>query len=529
MPPSDLTGERLGPYVIEGLIGRGGMGEVYRAADTRKGRVVALKLLSPAVADNPAARDRFLRESRVAAQLNDPHVIPIHDWGQIDGRLFIDMRLVDGRDLRALLTETGPLPAERALKIVGQIADALDAAHRNGLYHRDVKPDNILVDDRDFAYLVDFGLAQADTDTRFTSTGTAIGSFGYMAPERFGDGAIGAPADIYALTCVLYECLAGAHPFASATTIERLIAAHLTTPPPRWGAAIDDVVARGMAKDPTQRHPAAGVLVADADAALRADPLHGPPTVFPVEPPTVVPAVGAVSGPAVSPTVTGRRGFATTDDARWDPTQAAPWAPPPRRSSPAIPIALATIVVLLVCLGVVGWAILSSGTDEPTTSAREASTLTTVESSTVGSTPPSPPQTPPAQTPPAQTPPTTAASPAPPPPIRSAGDLGLSVPITRPACDGTGIVVVGNAVAPGAYAAEVQSFLDRFPGASYLRTDQSCASLRQQSDDGNPIYAVYYVAGQTLGDICGLRNRVGGDSYGKWLDNTTDPASFITC
>ncbi len=235
----DLSGTRLGPYSIDELIGRGGMGEVYRATDTCKGRVVALKLLSPAIAGDPAARDRFLRESRVAAQLNDPHVIPIHDWGEIDGRLFIDMRLVDGRDLRTLLADTGPLPAERALKIVGQIADALDAAHRSGLCHRDVKPDNILVDDRDFAYLVDFGLAQADTDTRLTSTGTAIGSFGYMAPERFGSGTVGAPADIYALGCVLFECLSGVPPFASATTIERLITAHLTAPPPRLGAAVD--------------------------------------------------------------------------------------------------------------------------------------------------------------------------------------------------------------------------------------------------------------------------------------------------
>ncbi|MBD0860000.1 protein kinase [Gordonia sp. zg691] len=516
MSASDLAGEQFGHYVIEALIGRGGMGEVYRATDTHKGRVVALKLLNPTVADNPAFRDRFLRESRVAAQLNDPHVIPIHDWGEIDGRLFIDMRLVDGRDLRALLADEGPLPPERALRIVGQIADALDAAHRQGLVHRDVKPDNILVDHRDFAYLVDFGLAQADTDTRFTSTGTAIGSFGYMAPERFGDSAVGPPADVYALACVLYECLAGAHPFASATTIERLIAAHLTTPPPRLGVAVDSVIARGMAKDPVQRQLSAGALVADAATALRADPLGGPAT--------LVPSTPVLSTPVLSTPA------ATHSGPQWNPTQAAVWSAPPRRRSPAIPIALATVVVLLICAGVVGWAVLTTDRDSSATTAGDRSSLPATErpeSSRATSVPgPTAPAAPPLTTTPAPPPPAT------PTPTQSntrgTGDLGLAVPITRPACDGTGIVVVGNAVAPGAYATEVQAFLDRHPGASYLRTDQSCASLRQ-SLDGNPIYAVYFVAGSTLGEICGVRNRIGGDAYGKWLDNTSDPTMLITC
>ncbi len=531
----DLSGTRLGPYSIDELIGRGGMGEVYRATDTCKGRVVALKLLSPAIAGDPAARDRFLRESRVAAQLNDPHVIPIHDWGEIDGRLFIDMRLVDGRDLRTLLADTGPLPAERALKIVGQIADALDAAHRSGLCHRDVKPDNILVDDRDFAYLVDFGLAQADTDTRLTSTGTAIGSFGYMAPERFGSGTVGAPADIYALGCVLFECLSGVPPFASATTIERLITAHLTAPPPRLGAAVDDVIARGMAKDPAERPPSAGTLVAEAEAALRADPLHGPPAIAPAaptaappvpEPPTVVPPGG--TRPMASPVPTGPQAIGPSGP-RWDPTiAAAGWQPsaPPRRRSPAIPIAVATIVVLMVCVGVLGWAIRTSDDEEATTAAGSSSTPVQT------ATPPAPVPPPVQTTTPVPAPPPATRAPAPTtqaPSGRGPGDLGLSVPITRPPCDGTGIVVVGNATSPGAYPAEVQAFLDRFPGASYLRTDQSCPSLRQRSDEGNPIYAVYYVAGPTLGDICTLRNRIGGDAYGKWLDTTSDPTSYITC
>ena len=515
------AGDRLGPYLIDGLIGRGGMGEVYRATDTRKDRVVALKLLSPQVADDPAFRDRFHRESRVAARLNDPHVIPIHDWGEIEGRLFIDMRLVDGRDLRTLLLQDGPLPAERALRIVGQIGDALDAAHRSGLVHRDVKPDNILVDDRDFAYLVDFGLAQADTDTRFTSTGTAVGSFGYMAPERFGDDAVGPPADIYALACVLFECLAGVHPFASATTIERLIAAHLTAPPPRLGAAIDHVIARGMAKDPSQRQLSAAALVADAGDALRSEPLGGAPTIVPTGTPTVVPATPSASTPAAPA-------------GPWDATRAAVWTTPPRRRSPLVPIVVATSVVLLICAGVVAWAIVTTERDNPATTAADASAVSTTTEAAPQPTTPTPAEPTPLPGPTSQ--PGLASQPGPAPrpsaspqPAIVPGDLGLTVPMTRPACDGTGIVVVANATAPGNYPGEVQSYLNQYPGASYLRTDQSCPSLKQVSDDGTPIYAVYYVAGRTLEDICTMRNQIGGLAYGRWLDYTTDPESQITC
>lgn len=158
------------------------MGEVYQAVDTRKTRTVALKLLVPALSGDAGFRERFLRESRIAAQLNDRHVVPIHDWGEIEGVLFIDMRMVDGTDLRSLLTRDGALPVERALFILGQVADALDTAHAAGLVHRDVKPDNILVDARDFAYLADFGLAQSGTDSSLTSTGMAPTANGSTPP-----------------------------------------------------------------------------------------------------------------------------------------------------------------------------------------------------------------------------------------------------------------------------------------------------------------------------------------------------------
>ncbi|MFT4128371.1 MAG: serine/threonine-protein kinase, partial [Gordonia sp. (in: high G+C Gram-positive bacteria)] len=272
----DRSGATLGDYTLDRLLGRGGMGEVYLATDNRRGREVALKLLPPQYADDALFRERFLRESRTAARINSPHVIPIHDWGEIDGRLFLDMRVVDGQDLRHLLAG-GPLPPAAAVGIVAQIAQALDAAHADGLIHRDVKPDNVLVDPNGFVYLVDFGLAQAAGDTRLTETGLAVGSFGYMAPERFGAGDQPGPAaDIYALACVLYECLTGRPPF-TATHIQALIGAHLTQPPPLLHLPVDAVIARGMAKDPAGRFPTAGTLAAAAAAALGISPA-GPPS-----------------------------------------------------------------------------------------------------------------------------------------------------------------------------------------------------------------------------------------------------------
>ena len=157
-------------------------------------------------------QQRFRREAHAAAQLNEPHVVPIHTYGEIDGRLFVDMRLIEGRDLQTVLA-AGPLAPERAVRIIEQVAKALHAAHQVGLVHRDVKPSNILVDDNDFAYLIDFGIARAAGETGLTSTGATIGTWSYMAPERFRAATADARADIYALACVLYESLTGQLPF----------------------------------------------------------------------------------------------------------------------------------------------------------------------------------------------------------------------------------------------------------------------------------------------------------------------------
>ena len=265
------------------------MGEVFRAHDNDTDRVVAIKLLSAHLAEDPEYRQRFQREAHTAAGLNEPHVVPIHNYGEIDGRLYVDMRLIEGHDLGALLLESGGrLHPERAVVIVEQVAAALNAAHRAGLIHRDVKPSNILVAERDFTYLIDFGIARAAADT-----GQTVGALAYMAPERFS-GITDHRADIYSLACVLYECLTGQRPYPGDSP-EQQVAGHLTAPPPRptlicpdVPPGFDAVIARGMAKDPNQRYQSALELAADARAALAGAPAAavGPwpqaPTAYPV-------------------------------------------------------------------------------------------------------------------------------------------------------------------------------------------------------------------------------------------------------
>ncbi|MGC2798029.1 MAG: serine/threonine-protein kinase [Mycobacterium sp.] len=223
---------QFGHYVLLRLLGSGGFGEVYEARDTKKKRTVALKLLPASISANPVFRARLFREATTAGQLNEPHVVPIHDYGEIDGQLYIDMRLIRGSDLRAVLDSSGPLNPARAVSIVGQIASALDAAHDEAIVHRDVKPANILLTPDDFACLVDFGLANAATDAKLTTAGNTVGTFAYMARERLANAKIDHRVDIYALACVLYECLTGTAPFA-ADELAALIAAHLTSPIPQ--------------------------------------------------------------------------------------------------------------------------------------------------------------------------------------------------------------------------------------------------------------------------------------------------------
>jgi serine/threonine-protein kinase len=267
------------------------MGEVWRAYDTILDREIALKVLPADLADDDTFVERFRREAQAAAVLKAPHVIPIHAFGEIDGRLYVDMRLIEGSDVEGLL-RSGPLEPGRAVRIVSQVAEALDAAHRVGLVHRDVKPSNVLVDENDFAYLIDFGIARVSGQAGLTSTGMFLGTWAYMAPERFTTGQVDHRADVYALACVLFECVTGRRPFEG-DGAEQQAAGHMFAEPPRpssWVAGVpvglDAVIAIGMAKDPAHRYGTATELARAAEAALNTSVSTGaPPTQYGAPPP----------------------------------------------------------------------------------------------------------------------------------------------------------------------------------------------------------------------------------------------------
>jgi len=264
------SGTELAGYRIEVLIGRGGMGVVHRAHDLALDRDVALKLLAPQLADDVSFRERFLTESRLAASLEHPNVVPIHDAGEIDGQLYIAMRLVEGSDLKAILRE-GPLEPARAVRILEQVASALDAAHERGLVHRDVKPSNVLIDERDHAYLADFGLSRHLGDAA-TSPGSSksLGTVDYAAPEQIRGEGVDGRTDVYALGCLLYECLTGEAPFRRGSDAATLYA-HLEEPPPDL-PDLEQVLPKALAKEPAERYGTCGELIEDARDALGTEP-----------------------------------------------------------------------------------------------------------------------------------------------------------------------------------------------------------------------------------------------------------------
>jgi hypothetical protein len=273
---SEPAGPRFGPYILTALLGRGEMSVIYRAYDTARARVVALKVLIPEVSADRGFRERFRREYRRTARLSEPHIIPIHDYGEIDGRLFIDMRLVEGTDLGTMLARDGPLPANEAAWIIAQVASALDAAHADGLVHHDVKPSNVLITGQvrsmPFVYLKNFGIVRPSRSGTLSSTST-IGTPAYVAPEQLEGSPGGQRADVYSLACVLYESLTGRPPFTG--EMAAVMWAHLHAPPPAPSAirpdlpsAVDQVIARGMAKNPASRYGSAGELAAAMLAAV---------------------------------------------------------------------------------------------------------------------------------------------------------------------------------------------------------------------------------------------------------------------
>jgi ABC-type branched-subunit amino acid transport system substrate-binding protein/predicted Ser/Thr protein kinase len=261
-------GSEFGDYRITELLGRGGMGVVYRATDLQLERPVALKLIAPELAEDPRFRKRFLRESKTAASLDHGNVIPVYEAGEQDGRLFLAMRYVEGSDLRALLAGQGTLPAEQALSILGRVADALDAAHAKGLVHRDVKPANVLLDERGHPYLTDFGMAK-EAGATSTRTGHIVGTLDYLSPEQIRGEEIDGRTDEYALACLVYECLSGEPPFRRPTEAE-VLWAHMQEGPPLLHEypAFDPVIARALAKDKIDRYPSCGEFLAAAHSAF---------------------------------------------------------------------------------------------------------------------------------------------------------------------------------------------------------------------------------------------------------------------
>ncbi|NUR02317.1 MAG: serine/threonine protein kinase [Streptomyces sp.] len=279
--PSELIGRQVAGYRIEREIGRGGMAVVYRARDLRLDRTVALKLLAPELARNDTFRLRFTHESRAAAAIDHPHIVPVYEAGETDGVLYIAMRYVEGSDLRHLLDRRGPLAPAAALRIAAQVASALDAAHEHGLVHRDVKPGNILVargtdsDHPEHAYLTDFGLTKKSLSlTGFTTVGQFVGTLDYVAPEQISGRPVDGRCDVYGFACVVFECLAGRPPFRREDDMALLWAHQYDQPPPLTefrpdlAPAVDTVFAKALAKSPDERHDSCLAFVAALRGAV---------------------------------------------------------------------------------------------------------------------------------------------------------------------------------------------------------------------------------------------------------------------
>jgi serine/threonine protein kinase len=280
--PDRIVGTDVAGYMVESVLGSGAMGVVYVARQHSPERRVALKLITPAFANDEVFRRRFLREATAAAAIEHPHILPVYAAGESNGTLFMAMRLIDGRDLREILRGSAALPLERIERIVGQVGGALDAAHARGLVHRDVKPGNVLVterpndEDADFCYLMDFGVSTwtASSAATTTATGQMVGTANYMAPEQIESGGVDGRTDLYSLGCVLYECLTGSAPF-SGRSAPAILYGHLHERAPAPSSlhpglppGVDAVIDRALRKAPEERYPSCRELSQDLRAAL---------------------------------------------------------------------------------------------------------------------------------------------------------------------------------------------------------------------------------------------------------------------
>jgi serine/threonine-protein kinase len=398
------AGSRVGRYLLTRLLGRGPTGAVYEAVDTHKDRTAALKLLAPALGRDPAFREWLQREALTVGRVQEPHVVPVRDYGELDGEVFIDMPLVPGADLSALLKRTGVLPPSRAVNIVWQAASALDAAHAAGVIHRGVKPRNILLTSDDFVYLVDFGIAGAP-GANATDAEQAGARWKYSAPELFSGGDFGPAVDVYSLACVLYQCLTGSPPYR-ADSVTMLANAHLSKPIPRPSQAgstippaFDAVIAMGMAKDPRERFANAAELATAAYQALSAPDQHrtlhmyevsqqstpplieqSKPSVPPEAPPAPpVTAAEPESAPPLEPSAGTVRPVAqssvprisTPDDDWFSSPRPLPGYRNPGRRNQLLGLAAA----LAVAVGLIAWMTNRSGSEELAADAGDAGTV----------------------------------------------------------------------------------------------------------------------------------------------------------
>ena len=318
MPDAPRVGTDFAGYLIEAVAGRGGMSTVYRAENRRLGNRVALKILSADLAADETFRERFVRESRLAASISHPNIIPIYDAGSNDENLYIVMRYVEGADLKQVLKEAGPLPVDVAVSIISQAGRGLAAAHDRGLVHRDVKPANILLDFADgteprlaHPYVADFGLTKhVGSVSGATGTGQLVGTLDYVSPEQISGAGLDRRTDVYSLGCVLYECLAGRVPFSGSGDAAVLWAHMSETPVPPSELrddvteSIDAVISRAMAKDVDARFPGCRELVAALELAAGAGaPLATRPIELPVAMPAAAPPAppaSATGGPAAA-------------------------------------------------------------------------------------------------------------------------------------------------------------------------------------------------------------------------------------
>jgi hypothetical protein len=386
------TGSEFAGCRIEGVLGHGGMGVVYRATELRLGRPVALKLIATEQAADPDVRERFEREARLTASIEHPNVVPVYGAGEEDGYLYLAMRFVPGTDLHHLLRKEGHLDPARAASIVAQVADALDAAHAAGLVHRDVKPANVLIGGN-HAYLSDFGITRVQaSDTRITDSGNWVGTVDFMSPEHLRGEPTDARADVYALGCVLYTALTGTPPFRRAT-VPATITAHLHDPPPRPSltpgvpVAFDGVIARALAKEPADRYPSAGDLGRAARAAVAGERLStargsvatGAATPEEAEPTRIAPAAGATAivtptamATAIAPAAAPTEHVGSGGDRTPPPRPAADRDPDPDRPAAVkvqrgrgrkLALAATVLVLIIPVVLLVRWA---GGSDTPT-------------------------------------------------------------------------------------------------------------------------------------------------------------------